>query len=256
MPGFLSLPRTPLHLRWSKATIWHKFDLPVTQAPRYHSYATGPVIGAVNQTELRAAAEDMDARVLHIGNLQPGMFTGFDEEADNVVFNEWFHRMMYDMKWCCSTEVIELKQKRYDGIDFEPSAPFPTSGAAAFKVRYVCSLQEVRMRKADSHSMWCGWLIANRCQQMPAGRGSCRCRDVNNLSRCVQMPLFKLPAYCADSRVRVMLEREFNQPLKHSSHPCNLFAEPLAVPEWDDKLWTQLLSLLQQQDLWPFDVRS
>jgi hypothetical protein len=115
----------------------------------------------------------------------------------------------------------------------------------------ICALY-VRMRKADLHSMWCGWLLANRCQQDAGAVGA----EMSTTCQCVQMPLFKLPAYCADSRVRVILEREFNQPLKHSSHPCNLFAEPLAVPEWDDKLWTQLLSLLQQHDLWPFDVRS
>jgi hypothetical protein len=79
----------------------------------------------------------LDARVVRIQNMQPGAFLGFESDGKNSEFNSWFHAMMSDIKWCCSTQILELKQQRHDSLDFPQPLPFSTHQQTQFSVRYI-----------------------------------------------------------------------------------------------------------------------
>lgn len=128
--NFLSDPRTPRSLTWSQSSIW--FNFPRSEAPTV--YATGAQTYQETAARLQAVTADMDARVLRIQNLQPGFFESFDTDTENVEFNTWFTRMMFDLKWCCSTNVQELREKMLNAVFFKGPAPLPATLAAGYKV--------------------------------------------------------------------------------------------------------------------------
>jgi hypothetical protein len=134
--SFLHNPRTPRAVVWSETSLWHLFP----HAPVPASYATGAHVHASNEAELRRAAAGTQSRVLRIQNMQPGMFSGFESASWNQEFNRWFERMMHDMKWCCTTQISELKQQRYDSLDFPLPVPLSTEEPPRFHVRTGHSL--------------------------------------------------------------------------------------------------------------------
>lgn len=131
--SFLENARTPRTLAWSTTSAWYHF--PDALLPQ--SFATGPHFHQVDAHALRAATADMDARVLRIQNLQPGMFFGFASAEEDTRFDAWFRGMMYDMKWCCTTQLVAFKEKRYDSLDFALPAPLRelTATSPGFTVR-------------------------------------------------------------------------------------------------------------------------
>lgn len=128
--NFLSDPRTPRTLAWSQSSIW--FNFPGSTAPK--AYATGAQIYQETAERLLAATQDIDARVLRIQNLQPGLFESFDTSTENEEFNAWFARMMFDLKWCCSTNVQALRELTLNALFFSGPAPLPATEAAGYKV--------------------------------------------------------------------------------------------------------------------------
>eukprot|EP00892_Ulva_mutabilis_P008482 jgi/Ulvmu1/6005/UM026_0131.1 len=128
--NFLAHPRTPRSLAWSEGSIWYHFPDEVIP----DSYGTGAHVCQVNSSELRIATADTHARVLRVQNLQPGMFSGFATREDNQQLDRWFGGMMYDMKWCCSTQVREFKDRHWDSLYF--AAPAPLSSATHQHVHY------------------------------------------------------------------------------------------------------------------------
>jgi hypothetical protein len=129
--NFLADPRTPRTLAHSEASLWYHF--PSTPIPP--SYATGPHVHQVDAAGLLAVARHVDARVLRVQNHQPGMLSSLASDGDNAVFNAWFARMMYDMKWCCTTRVQQLKERQLDALFFEAPAPLSTTTPPQYKVR-------------------------------------------------------------------------------------------------------------------------
>ena len=132
--NFLEHPNTPRDLVWSQASLW--FHLPNSAIPE--SYGTGVHVHAANEEALQRATEQMDVRVLRIQNMQPGSFTSFATQAQNARFNTWFQQMMNDMKWCCTTQVQALKQRRFDSIDFPLPAPLNVTKPPHFEVSVPC----------------------------------------------------------------------------------------------------------------------
>jgi len=72
--------------------------------------------------------------VLRVQNMQPGIFQAFSDPVHNRAFNEWFARMMNDLKWCCTTQLPELKEEgNIDSIRYP--APPELPALEPFKVR-------------------------------------------------------------------------------------------------------------------------
>ena len=134
--SFLGNPRIPRVLLWSQTSLWHHF--PHEAIP--DSYATGAHVHVVDEAGLREAVDSLAARIVHVRNMQPGAFRGFTDHAKNADFNDWFGRMMNDLKWCCATQVPEFKRKRYDGLDFPHPPPLGAhvQQPASFEVRMLC----------------------------------------------------------------------------------------------------------------------
>lgn len=129
--NFLTHPSTPLQLRWATDSLWYHF--PGAQLPEL--FGAGAHMHSVTESQLRAvAATVLGARVLRIQNAQPGMFLSFDDDANNSVFNTWFDRMMYDLKWCCSTQIGELKRQRFDSMDLMAPLHLKTDAASTDQV--------------------------------------------------------------------------------------------------------------------------
>lgn len=137
--NFLSDPRTPRTLTWSQSSIWYNF--PGSVVPKV--YATGAQIHQVSAEILRQATQDIDARVLRVQNLQPGMFGSLDTTRENEEFNGWFSRMMFDMKWCCTTNVQGLRESKLNALFFSGPSPLPVLQASGYKVRstYILTRQ-------------------------------------------------------------------------------------------------------------------
>lgn len=131
--SFLEHPEVPRTVVWSQTSLWH--HLPST--PILASYATGPHVHACSEIVLKQAVAALEARVVRIQNMQPGAFLGFESDRKNSEFNGWFRAMMSDIKWCCSTQILELKQQRHDSLDFPQPLPFSTQQQTQFTVRYV-----------------------------------------------------------------------------------------------------------------------
>ena len=130
--SFLDNRNTPMQLRWSTESIF--FLTPDQTSPTL--YATGTATHSVNERGLRSVASALkDVRVLRLQNLHPGGFTGFESDGDNYKFNDWFVRMMNDLKWCCSTQISWLKQQGLDALFYKiPIALDRSQQAATWEV--------------------------------------------------------------------------------------------------------------------------
>lgn len=135
--SFLENPRTPMQLRWATTTL--SLSLPGINLP--DAFATGPHAHALGEGALkRAAAALKGVRVLRIAGLHPGSFQGFERPGDNDAFNAWFQRMMSDQKWCCSTQVGDFKQRRFDALFYATPYPLRAGAEQLWKVRLCVGL--------------------------------------------------------------------------------------------------------------------
>ena len=150
--SFLDNPKTPMQLRWSTESIF--FLAPNETSPVL--YETGTATHSVNETGLRSVSAALnDVRVLRLQNLQPGSFTGFDSDADNFKFNDWFITMMNDQKWCCSTQISWMKQQRLDAVYYKIPIALDRRQQPAWQVSLSASvLVEISVRSPRQLSIY------------------------------------------------------------------------------------------------------
>lgn len=95
-------------------------------------------ITRADQEERKASLEGAHAlaaaRVLRVQNMQPGFFKGFVKPADNDRFNAWWRAMMLDMKWCCTTNDLAMREQSRNAMFYPGPQPFPVETGPGYEV--------------------------------------------------------------------------------------------------------------------------